>query len=143
MIVYSYHPITKIYVGSEQADPSPLELGKWLIPANSTPKKLIDPRPGYHRIWKGTEWGYRLIEPEPEPVGSEPVVTTTEEQIVSIQTTAKKLLRESDFVFCPDVDITNEQEWIEYRAALRAIVRSPSLDSQFPQRPETQWREDA
>lgn len=143
MIVYSYDPITKIYVGAESADPSPLEPGKWLIPANSTPKKLIDHRPGYNIVWKGTEWGYRLIEPEPADPGPIPVIPSEQEKIAQVQRTAKKLLKESDFVFCPDVDITNEQQWIEYRAALRAIVRSPSLESQFPQRPETQWREDA
>lgn len=143
MIVYSYDPISKVYVSAEKADPSPLEPGKWLIPANSTPKKLIDPKPGYNIVWKGTEWGYRLIEPPPPDPGPQDVVFSEQEQILSVKNRAKKMLRESDFIFCPDVDITNEQEWLTYRDALRNIVKAPALDSVFPERPHTQWREDA
>lgn len=142
MIVYSYNPTTKVYVGAEQADPSPLEPGKWLIPANSTPKKLIDPRPGYDIVWKGTEWGYRLIESpaEPQPI---PDSRSDQQKVQEIVQQAKAMLRDSDFIFCPDVDITNEQEWLTYRDALRQIVKVPTADSVLPQRPDTQWREDA
>lgn len=34
--VYSFHPETREYLGTEVADESPLEPGVWLIPANAT-----------------------------------------------------------------------------------------------------------
>ena len=32
MLVYSYHPETYRYTGSEEADPDPKRLGQWIIP---------------------------------------------------------------------------------------------------------------
>ena len=39
MIVYHYEPDTGVYANtSSEADPDPLDPGKWLIPANATDK---------------------------------------------------------------------------------------------------------
>jgi hypothetical protein len=51
------------------------------------------------------------------------------------------LLSQSDWVMLPDVNIINKDEWIEYRAALRALVNNPepSLEVMFPIVPEERW----
>jgi hypothetical protein len=36
MNVYNYHPVTKVFLSQETADPDPLTPGNWLIPAQST-----------------------------------------------------------------------------------------------------------
>jgi hypothetical protein len=53
---------------------------------------------------------------------------------------ASKLLAETDWVVLPDVlTLTNKDEFIAYRAALRDIAVNPTASVEFPVRPETVW----
>lgn len=61
MIVYNYHPYTAEYIGSSEADPDPLEEGKWLIPALSTTKKPAVKQENEVSCFTGSEW---IIRPD-------------------------------------------------------------------------------
>lgn len=72
MQIYHYHPDSGEYMGTGVADPSPLEPGVWLIPANAT--QVIPPLPtaGKVRRWSGAEWVLenapaQPLDPEYEP----------------------------------------------------------------------------
>lgn len=59
MLVYNYDKRTGLYIGSSEADPSPLEPGKYLIPAQAT--KKVPPTPANENdliIWDSElkEW---------------------------------------------------------------------------------------
>lgn len=82
MLVYNYHPITLEYTGCSEADPDPLEKGRWLIPAFATtvaPPDTIDTK---YRVFENEAWHYRdiPIAPVPEPISVPQVVEETPEQ---------------------------------------------------------------
>lgn len=54
---------------------------------------------------------------------------------------AKKLLAESDWAVLPDAaaSLDNPNEWVMYRAALRALVASPVADHVFEKPPRVSW----
>lgn len=56
MLVYNYHPETKIYWGSEEAFPDPLEEGKFLIPAFSTTIAPPELREGEYAVFDNDSW---------------------------------------------------------------------------------------
>lgn len=59
MRVYSYNPATGEFVGDDVADPSPLEDGVWLIPANATTVAPPAPQPGKAIVWTGSAWALK------------------------------------------------------------------------------------
>ena len=56
MIIYHYHPEYNHFVGQDDADPSPLEPGKYLIPANATKIAPPECENGQIQIFDGTFW---------------------------------------------------------------------------------------
>lgn len=56
MTVYSYDPVTREYVGMTSAQPSPLEPGVFLIPANATPIEPPKPNLGEVVLFLNDEW---------------------------------------------------------------------------------------
>jgi len=54
---------------------------------------------------------------------------------------AKKLLAESDWAVLPDAAATlnNPNDWVMYRAALRALVVTPVADHTFENPPSVSW----
>ncbi len=73
MIIYHYHPESRDYLGTGVADPSPLEPGVWLIPANATSTPPPDARDGFRRVFLGGEWKEVEIPPPPPPEPEPPV----------------------------------------------------------------------
>jgi hypothetical protein len=115
VLAYSYSEVTGAYLGSEDADESPLEPGVFLLPAYSTAIAPPAPQEGYYRKWNGSEWVQELI-PLPEPPAPEP--PPTEEQV---RAQRNGLLAASDYTQLADVPIANRAAWVTYRQALRDI----------------------
>lgn len=74
MLVHNYHPVTAEYLGSTEADESPLEPGVFLIPADATTIAPPQQQAGFIRRFVEGAWGYSPIEepdaeptPDPEP----------------------------------------------------------------------------
>ena len=76
MQIYHYHPSTLEYIGPGEADASPLEPGKWLIPAHATTTAPPTAVAGKVRVWRG-EWVFedvqadQPLDPEYEPTPEE------------------------------------------------------------------------
>lgn len=66
MKIYNYDNNGK-YVGSSEADNSPLEDGIYLIPANATDKKIPVEKYGFDIFWNGSAWEYREL-PKEKPM---------------------------------------------------------------------------
>lgn len=82
----------------------------------------------------------------PQAITWEEVLTIIDE--VSLQSKlnickeqAKKLLAETDWAVLPDAAaaLDNPNEWVMYRAYLRALVVSPVADHEFENPPRVSW----
>ena len=75
MKIFHYHPETGAFLGEGTADLSPLEPGKWLVPAHATAIEPLLPSNNEQVIWvnNNNNWQLQPI-PEPEPP-SEPEPT--------------------------------------------------------------------
>lgn len=72
MNIYHYHPETKQLMAAGVADPSPLELGEWLVPAHATelePPAEVDAKT---RNFVDGVWVYQDIPQPPPPAEPEP-----------------------------------------------------------------------
>jgi len=68
MRIYHYDPTTGEYLGEGNADPNPLDVGKFLLPAHATFESPPLEQPSQRRIWDGLTWQYKnLPEPDPKP----------------------------------------------------------------------------
>jgi hypothetical protein len=56
MQIYNYHPATGEYLGESIAQESPLEPGRFLIPAHAATVAPPAPEEGLARVWTGAEW---------------------------------------------------------------------------------------
>lgn len=53
---------------------------------------------------------------------------------------ASELLAETDWTVLPDVtNLSNKDDFVAYRSALRAIAVNPTFDATFPVKPDTVW----
>jgi hypothetical protein len=117
MIAHNYHPESGRYIGSIEAEESPLEKGVFLLPAFATFKTPPDSVEGKECFWNGNKWELRTIpspEPEPEP---KPI---TWDQVREIR---NGKLSSSDWTQLPDIPFAIEEleAWRTYRQQLRDI----------------------
>ena len=132
MKVYNYTE-DKIYYAESEAQPSPAEPGKFLIPRNATTVQPPNLNENQQAYWNGSAWEVQnkpQPEPEPEPQ-PEPITWDT------IRGQRNGLLYESDWVGLSDSNPPNKQAWLDYRQALRNIPQTFSNpeDVVWPQKP--------
>lgn len=136
--VYAYHPETGVFLGTTEADESPLEPGVFLLPAFSTEQKPPRARRGHtpHFDERAGRWVNRR-DPEPEPPQPEPET----EIDLAAQARAKRnaLLAESDWTQLYDAPFNDEQltEWRRYRRELRDVPQQPDFPEtiNWPEKP--------
>jgi hypothetical protein len=64
----------------------------------------------------------------------------TDTQLTAIaKETAEARLQSSDWSMLADVNLSNKDEWISYRASLRNIVINPIPNPVFPELPKSVW----
>jgi hypothetical protein len=132
MKVYNYTD-DKIYYGESEAQPSPAEPGKFLIPRNAT---TIEPpllEVNQQAYWNETAWEIQNIsqpEPESEPQ-PEPITWDT------IRAQRDGMLYMSDWTDLPNSPVNNKEAWLNYRQALRDITKTFSQpeDVVWPTKP--------
>lgn len=88
MKIFHYHPEAGVYLGTGEADESPLEPGVWLVPAHATDVEPPKARAGKQQVWIAGTWTLQPI-PEPEPV-PEPIAPPASEPPLDL-TPAEKL----------------------------------------------------
>lgn len=56
MQIWNYNPVTGELIGPGAADPNPMEVGEWLVPAYATPINPGEPQPGRAYRFTGSTW---------------------------------------------------------------------------------------
>ena len=100
----------------------------YLIPAYSTEIAPPEEIPsGYFAKWNGSEWNLEVIPPEPEPTPEptpEPIPEPDPITWDKIRSQRNYLLSQTDWIFAPDVNIINKDQWLSYRQELRDIPQT-------------------
>lgn len=68
-----------------------------------------------------------------------PAPLTDEEKILNNKNKARELLFMSDWATLPDVNLSNQSEWITYRSLIRSIFLNPTVEVTFPTEPAVVW----
>ena len=87
------------------------------------------PSPESYVVWQGDKWG---IDP----------VKKSEYDKQQCKNTAKGKLAQSDWSTLPDVQaqLSNYQDFVNYRSQLRNLVINPIENPVFPSEPEARWK---
>jgi hypothetical protein len=127
-LIHHYHPETGGFLGSSEADESPLEPGVFLVPAFAT----LTPPPFFNSdqqaVWRNEAWSVEEIlqpEPEPEPKPEpepEPAPLTWDD----IRSVRNGVLTQCDWTQLADAPLTTEQRaaWASYRQQIRAVPQT-------------------
>lgn len=135
MKVYSYHPTTGAFIGTDTASESPLEPGVFLIPAHATKIEPPKPRSGHtpHFDTKSDKWVNKK-NPEVIRQKSEPI-----DHAQAARNRRNQLLNESDWVGLRAADLNEAvpMNWFEYRQALRDVPDQKGFPENinWPQKP--------
>jgi hypothetical protein len=68
-----------------------------------------------------------------------PPEPSDEEKVSMNESRAESLLLESDWSVLTDVNLSNQDEWVAYRAALREIAKNPTASPSWPTKPAVIW----
>lgn len=85
--------------------------------------------------WHSTD----VEKPTKQALDAEIVVLQSQEPFSVCKAEAKKRIAASDWSVLPDVGISNVSEFETYRAALRALIKSPVAEPTFPTEPQPIW----
>ena len=96
MKIFHYHPETGALLGEGTADPSPLEPGKWLVPAYATSEEPPIAEDDEQVTWVADAWQVQSIpepepQPEPAPIPEPPAPLTTEQKLEAAGLTVAEL----------------------------------------------------
>lgn len=128
LLVYSYHPVTGEYIGTDQAFADPLTPGEYLIPGGATTVEPPQTNEAEFARWDGTQW---VKEPVPQPAPQpEP---TTEELAAAARAQRNGLLYACDWTQLGDVPISDELQsaWVDYRQALRDVPQQENFPTEI------------
>lgn len=53
--------------------------------------------------------------------------------------TAKELIAKTDWIFLPDVNLANKNEFLAYREQLRELIQTPIANPIWPTEPDAIW----
>lgn len=126
-LVHHYHPDTNVYLGSSEADESPLEPGVFLVPANATltaPEAM--PGTGQHNVWDAatSTWTPQDIPPVPP---TDPTLPPIPEELPpamdQLRNLRNKRLADVDWVAIKyfTMGLPYPAEWAAYVQALRDL----------------------
>lgn len=117
--IYHYHPKTKIFFSEDEADESPLEPGKLLVPAHAT--TVAPPATGEDEVavFDGSGW---IISPKTETEIELPESDPWE----LVRKIRNQKLNDSDWTQLLDSPLSETERltWAEYRAKLRDIPQN-------------------
>lgn len=135
--IYHYDQQSCFFCCTGEADPSPLENGVWLVPANATTVEPPVIPEGMAARWNGDSWSLESL-----PIQQDQISVPEQDNIDPIllcKAKAKQLLQETDWSQLSDVAISNKAAFDAYRSAVRAIYFSPVIEPVWPERPEAAW----
>lgn len=122
MNIYHYHPENGQFLGTSEADESPLEPGVFLVPAYATADAPPSVEEGHRAVWNNGSWSVEPIpepipEPEPEPI---PITWDT------VRAQRNSLLTQCDWTQLADAPLSPEQKsaWSAYRQQLRSVPQT-------------------
>lgn len=92
--------------------------------------------------WSGLEWLDSRPCPTKEAWESEKARLIAYQPKQDCKDKAKQLLSESDWSTLPDVQtqLSNYQDFVNYRSQLRNLVINPVENPVFPSEPEARWK---
>jgi hypothetical protein len=117
-----------VFVGTELAFESWNLDGTYMVPIYATEIAPPEEIPsGHFSKWNGSEWNLEVIPPEPEPTPEptpEPIPEPDPITWDKIRSQRNYLLSQTDWIFAPDVNIINKDQWLSYRQELRDIPQT-------------------
>lgn len=132
MFVYHWNPDTKVYVGSSEADESPLEPGVYLVPAFATltvaPQTVANK---HFLLWDEATKSWKET-PIPEPEAAEPEeVRPPQDPMDLLRAERNSRLMQCDWVVIKaySLGVPVTPEWAAYMQALRDLpaISTPTL----------------
>ena len=115
MDIFNIDPATGVYLGTSQADESPLEPGEFLIPAHAVTIAPPAVAAGERARWSGSVW---IAEPIPAPPAQPAPPVPTDGELAA----AALVKTDAVAVRCFKAGVAFPADWQSYVSALRAIV---------------------
>jgi hypothetical protein len=115
------------FVGVVNADPDPLEQGKWLIPGGCVEVAPPDLLVGQSAKWSKGRW--TIVDPEPEPAPEPEPEPPTPEELAAIAQTNRQAAFQSEadpLFFKWQAGEGTEAEWLAKREEIRNRFPYPS-----------------